>query len=72
MKYFAKTALLLLIGFFMIVGLMATAGREGVEKALCLLHAETERTLALLGCASIAEVGRSHLRAANSLPSFLQ
>ena len=51
---------------------LATAGREGVEKALCLLHAETERTLALLGCASIAEVGRSHLRAANSLPSFLQ
>ena len=50
---------------------LAAEGPPGVGRLLELLRQETERTLALLGCASVDEVGRGHLRRAAALPEFL-
>ncbi len=50
---------------------LSSHGPAGVERVLRLLRAETERTLALLGCAGLDDLGREHLRAANRLPDFL-
>lgn len=50
---------------------LAAYGEPGVARLLALLRAETERTLALLGCGSVDEVGREHLRPAGRLPNFL-
>jgi len=43
---------------------LAAAGAEGAQRVLELLRAELELTLALCGCASPAELDRSHLRRA--------
>jgi isopentenyl diphosphate isomerase/L-lactate dehydrogenase-like FMN-dependent dehydrogenase len=43
---------------------LAVGGREGVARVLGLLREELELTLALCGCASVAELGPSHLRRA--------
>lgn len=41
---------------------LAAGGQAGVERALALLHAEVERTMALSGCDSVRKLGRSHVR----------
>jgi L-lactate dehydrogenase (cytochrome) len=40
---------------------LAAGGQPGVERALTLLRAEVERTLALAGCDSVRKLGRSHV-----------
>ncbi len=50
---------------------LAAYGQPGVTRLLGLLRQETERTLALLGCASIDELGRQHLRLTDQLPAFM-
>jgi L-lactate dehydrogenase (cytochrome) len=50
---------------------LAAFGRPGVDRVLHLLRQETERTLALIGCASVDEVGRHHIASAGRLPEFL-
>lgn len=40
---------------------LAAGGREGVERAVAILHEELEVALPLLGCASISEVSRDLL-----------
>jgi isopentenyl diphosphate isomerase/L-lactate dehydrogenase-like FMN-dependent dehydrogenase len=40
---------------------LATAGEAGVNRAIEILHADLDRTLRLLGCASIAELDRSYV-----------
>jgi L-lactate dehydrogenase (cytochrome) len=51
---------------------LAAYGQPGVERVLNLLHDETERTLALLGCSTIDELGREHLRFADEIPNFFR
>jgi L-lactate dehydrogenase (cytochrome) len=41
---------------------LAAGGQPGVERALTLLRAEVERTMALAGCNSVHKLGRSHVR----------
>ncbi|MBM4186291.1 MAG: alpha-hydroxy-acid oxidizing protein [Gemmatimonadetes bacterium] len=41
---------------------LAAGGQAGVERVLGLLTAEVERTMALLGCRSVGEIGPSHVR----------
>ena len=41
---------------------LAGAGQPGVERALGLFHAEIERGMKLMGCQSIAKLGRHNLR----------
>ncbi|MEO8448450.1 MAG: alpha-hydroxy acid oxidase [Gemmatimonadota bacterium] len=41
---------------------LASGGQVGVERALTLLRAETERSLALLGCRNIGELRPDHIR----------
>ena len=41
---------------------LAAGGQAGVERALELLKSEVERTLALVGCSSVAKLGRSYVR----------
>lgn len=50
---------------------LSSFGPAGVERVLALLRAETERTLALLGCPGVDDLGREHLRVAARLPDFL-
>jgi (S)-mandelate dehydrogenase len=40
----------------------AAGGEAGVRRAIQLLRAEIDRVLALLGCASIEELGPHHVR----------
>lgn len=40
---------------------LAAGGQPGVERALALLKSETERTMALVGCDSVAKLGRSYV-----------
>jgi isopentenyl diphosphate isomerase/L-lactate dehydrogenase-like FMN-dependent dehydrogenase len=40
---------------------LAAAGHAGVTRALQILRADVERTLRLLGCASVAELNRSYV-----------
>ena len=49
---------------------LASYGQPGVSRLLELLRTETERALALLGCASIDELDRDHLRLADKAPAF--
>lgn len=51
---------------------LAAFGQPGVARVLALLRQETARTLALIGCASVDDVGRRHLAAAGALPDFLR
>ena len=41
---------------------LAAGGQAGVERALMLLRAEVERTMALAGCDSVCKLGRGHVR----------
>jgi isopentenyl diphosphate isomerase/L-lactate dehydrogenase-like FMN-dependent dehydrogenase len=41
---------------------LAAAGQPGVERVLSILRADLDRTLRLLGCASVAELDRSLVR----------
>jgi L-lactate dehydrogenase (cytochrome) len=41
---------------------LAAGGQQGVERGLTLLRAEVERTMALVGCDSIPELGSSYVR----------
>ena len=41
---------------------LAAGGQKGVEHALGLLRAETERTLALLGCNSVRKLSREYIQ----------
>ena len=41
---------------------LAGAGQQGVERALKILRTEIERDMKLMGCRSISELNRSHLR----------
>ena len=41
---------------------LASGGQVGVERALGLLKAELERSMGLLGCRTIAELGAGHVR----------
>ena len=41
---------------------LAAGGQGGVERALTLLRAETERTMALVGCNAVRNLGRSYVR----------
>lgn len=50
---------------------LAAFGQPGVHRMLSLLRQETARTLALLGCAHVDELGRQHLIQAGRLPDFL-
>jgi L-lactate dehydrogenase (cytochrome) len=51
---------------------LSAFGAAGVERVLELLRAELERTLGLLGCPSIDDLGRSHMRLAGDPPQFLK
>jgi isopentenyl diphosphate isomerase/L-lactate dehydrogenase-like FMN-dependent dehydrogenase len=50
---------------------LSAFGQPGVARVLDLLKQETRRTLGLLGCANVDELGRQHLSAAGRLPGFL-
>ncbi len=41
---------------------LAAAGQAGVERALGLMRTEIERDMRLMGCSSISELNRDHLR----------
>jgi L-lactate dehydrogenase (cytochrome) len=41
---------------------LAAGGQPGVERALTLLRAELERSVALLGCRTVGEIGLGHVR----------
>ena len=41
---------------------LAAAGQPGVERALDLMRIEIERAMKLMGCRSVAELQRRHLR----------
>ena len=41
---------------------LAAAGQRGVERALGLMRAELERGMRLMGCSSISQLSRRHLR----------
>ncbi|SKB95263.1 alpha-hydroxy acid oxidase [Sphingopyxis flava] len=45
---------------------LAAGGQAGVERAIALLQGELVRTMALMGCASIADIGERHLLPAPS------
>jgi len=70
-KALAMGARACMIGRPYLYGLSAF-GKSGVARVLSLLRKETERTLTLLGCASIDELGRQHIRPADNLPQFMQ
>ena len=41
---------------------LGAGGQAGVERALTLLKAEVERTMALLGCSSIQKLSEEYVR----------
>lgn len=41
---------------------LAAGGQNGVERTLHILRSEFERTMALMGCNSVAKLGRSYVR----------
>jgi L-lactate dehydrogenase (cytochrome) len=47
---------------------LAAAGPEGVARALQILRTDVERTLRLLGCASITALDRSYVEVPNTWP----
>lgn len=50
---------------------LSAFGAPGVVRWLTMLRQEIDRTFALLGCANVDDISREHLRAADSLPGFL-
>ena len=68
----AKGAKFTLIGRAYLYGLMA-GGREGVDKALSILHADMVRTMKLLGVRSLDELEPGHVKILERLsPSAIQ
>jgi L-lactate dehydrogenase (cytochrome) len=59
-KALAMGAKAVLIGRAYAYGL-AAAGEKGVARAVSILRADLERTLALLGCASVAQLDASYV-----------
>jgi L-lactate dehydrogenase (cytochrome) len=49
-----------LVGRAYLYGLMA-GGREGVDRAIAILRSEIERTMRLLGVATLDELGPQHV-----------
>ncbi len=47
---------------------LGAGGHAGVTKAISFLRSETERTLRLLGCASVADLDRSYVEVPQSWP----
>jgi L-lactate dehydrogenase (cytochrome) len=47
---------------------MATAGEPGVNRAIAILRADLERTMKLLGCASISELDQSYVQLPRDWP----
>jgi (S)-mandelate dehydrogenase len=60
LKAMALGADAVLVGRAVLYG-VAAAGRPGASRALAILHEEIDRDLALLGCPSVAELGRHYL-----------
>lgn len=50
---------------------LAAHGEAGVARVLNLLRAEFERTLELLGCVSVDDLARDHIRLTATVPAFL-
>lgn len=69
-KALAMGARACMIGRPYLYGLSAF-GQPGVRRVLNLLREETERTMALLGCVNLDELGRHHITASGKLPDFL-
>ena len=44
---------------------LGAGGEAGVDYAISLLAEEMSRTMALIGCASVAEIGRAHVAPAS-------
>jgi isopentenyl diphosphate isomerase/L-lactate dehydrogenase-like FMN-dependent dehydrogenase len=59
-KAIALGARAVLVGRAYVVGL-AVGGEHGVARILEIMREDVDRTLAFLGCASLGEVGRSHV-----------
>jgi isopentenyl diphosphate isomerase/L-lactate dehydrogenase-like FMN-dependent dehydrogenase len=47
---------------------MAAAGAPGVSRAIAILHADLERTMKLLGCASISELNQTYVEVPHDWP----
>ena len=62
-KALASGASAVLVGRAVLYGL-AAAGQDGVRDVLRLLREELDNTLALVGCANIADLSASHIRRA--------
>lgn len=69
-KALAMGARACLIGRSYLYGISAQGG-VGVARVIELLRQELERTCGLLGCASVDELGRHHVRMAGAPPQFL-
>ena len=50
---------------------LSAFGAPGVARWLSAMHQETLRTMALIGCASIDDIERGHLRLGSMAPAFL-
>jgi len=70
-KALAMGARAVMLGRPYLYGLSAFGG-QGVARVLHLLRSETERTLGLLGCARLDDLGRDHVRLAGAAPAFLR
>lgn len=51
---------------------LAAGGERGVDRALMLLTAEVQRSMALLGCTTVSEVGDKHVRQLQELSTLPQ
>lgn len=61
LKAIAMGASMVMVGRATLYGL-AAGGEEGVSRALSILHEETDRALAMIGCTSLGELSRDHLK----------
>jgi L-lactate dehydrogenase (cytochrome) len=50
---------------------LATAGEPGVNRAIAILRADLERTMKLLGCASIGELNQSYIDVPRDWPALI-
>jgi L-lactate dehydrogenase (cytochrome) len=50
---------------------LAAAGEPGVNRAIAILHADLERTMKLLGCASIGELNQSYIDVPRDWPALI-
>jgi L-lactate dehydrogenase (cytochrome) len=48
---------------------LAAAGEAGVNRAIAILRADLERTMKLLGCASISELDQTYVEVPRDWPS---